>query len=404
MEFGMTTKRERQYSCLLGWWEEWGAIWNDKSLLLMLLFLPLLYSVTVYWLYRDESVVDCPVIVVDQDGTTRSSRLTWLMDATEEVRVVERTDSTEEAFTSLRRHQAAAVVLLPSGFENRLLRGEQARMKLWIDSANMLTYGTAYTGIRAAVSEFDNEITQQGFVGMGMPRRQAAGRVSPIEISERLLYHPTGSYGGFMAPAVFVVALQQAILLSYAVSYGNRREARGRGECGEPGGYRRMLGRYLAHLPFHLLSAATIVRMLEALYPFPSQNALGLYVLLGGLVAVTGLLAMVVSIPFTNGRTPMQVLVLVSTPLFLASGYTWPTDQMPKWVEWVARSVPSTPALSGLSLAGMKSSDLGALRGALETLALQGAVYVLLGLVVAAILSRRERRRVLVAASVPSAE
>jgi ABC-2 type transport system permease protein len=173
--------------------DEWRRIRQDKSILMMLLFLPLLYAVTVSWLYGQESVVDCPIIIVDQDSSIKSRRLTWLMDATEEVRVVDNMTSVEDAFTRLRRHEAAAVVFIPEGFELRLLHDEQAKIKLWIDSANMLTYGTAYTGIRSAVSVLDDERMGEAFVAKGMTRRQANRRVSPIEVSERLLYHPTGS-------------------------------------------------------------------------------------------------------------------------------------------------------------------------------------------------------------------
>ncbi|HOU92288.1 MAG TPA: ABC transporter permease [Polyangiaceae bacterium] len=384
-----------------GWREEWRQLWRERSLLIILVCLPVLYSATVYWLYRAESVVDCPVIVVDQDGGPQATRLTWLIDATEEARVLDRMSSIDDAFARLRRHEAAAVVLLPEGFGARLLRGEPARIKLWIDSANMLTYGTAYTGIRAAVSVLDDERTEAAYAGKGMPRRLAERRTTPIEISDRLLFHPTGSYGGFMAPGVFMVALQQAILLAYAMSAGNQRErAEREGDARRPT-YLRRLGRLGVHLPFHWVSAALVAWMIRSLFPFPTSHGLGLFVLLALFVVVTGLLAILVSLPFTNGRTPMQVLVLVSAPLFLASGYTWPLGEMPAWVAWIARSVPTTPVLAGLRSIGMKSSALASIQEPLTSLAVLGAVYLLAGL--AAVTTRRWLEDVRLAAA-PAAD
>lgn len=367
-----------------GVWAEMRAelqqIWSDKSLLVMLLFLPLLYALTVAYLYGSESVVDAPIVVVDEDGSRYSNRLTWMIDATEEVRVVERIGSVEEAFTWLRRHDASAVVMLPKGFERQLLAKEQAKIKLWIDSANMLTYGTAYAGIRSAIAELDNEIGRQAFIAKGNSRRQAEQRTSPIEISERLLFHPTGSYGGFMAPAVFIMALQQAILLAFAVSVGSRRERTGIAPLTQTNAYARLMARYLIHLPFHLLSSAIIASLITYWYRFPVAQSGLTFLLLAGFVIATGPLALLVSVCFRNGRTPLQVLMLVSTPLFLASGYTWPLELMPEPIQILARFVPSTPALSGLRTVVMTAGSTSALRNTLTQFALLFAFYAGVGI------------------------
>jgi ABC-2 type transport system permease protein len=371
---------------------EWQHLSSNRSLLALLLFLPLLYATTVAYLYRSESVVDAPVIVVDQDGTKASSRLTWLIDATEEARVVDRMQSVDEAFARMRQHETSAVVLLPQGFEKRLLSTEPATVKLWIDSANMLTYGTAYAGIRAAVSVLDNETTEKAFIARGSTRRQAERRTSPIELNERLLFHPTASYGAFMSPAVFVIALQQAILLGFALSVGTRRDNTGCRDADEPKAYSKLIGRFLVHLPFHLLSAAVLAWLVQYLYQFPAANAFGSFVLLAVLTLATGPLAILVSLPFTNGQTPMQVLMLISTPLFLASGYTWPLAQMPEAVQLVAKLVPSTPALSGLRVVAITSGNLSLIQESLTRLAIQGVFYVALGFVAVTCLGHWRRR------------
>ncbi len=394
----------RQKSALLsGIAAEWRHLFAEKSLLVVLLLLPLLYATTVAFLYQRESVVDSPVVVVDQDASRASSRLTWLIDATQEARVVDRMQSVDEAFVRMRRHETSAVVLIPEGFEKRLLSTQPAKMKLWIDSANMLTYGTVYTGIRAAVSELGNEQTQKAFMLRGATRRQAEQRTSPIDLTERLLFHPTASYGGFMAPAVFVVALQQAILLGLALSVGVRRERTGSVDADEPRAYLKLLGRYLVHLPFHLSSAAVLSWVIHDWYEFPAGSSFSTFVLLSVFAMVTGPLAILVSLPFTNGRTPMQVLMLVSTPLFLASGYTWPFGQMPEALQFVAKLVPSTPGLWGLRVAAMSSGKLEQMKESLTLLAMQGVGYLLAGMLVVTWLGwwRRKATKVSVSSVAP---
>jgi ABC-2 type transport system permease protein len=372
---------------------EWQQLVAVKTQLVVLLFLPLIYASTVAYLYRRESVVDAPVIVVDQDRSRVSNRLVWLIDATAEARVVERLQSVDEAFARMRRHETSALVFIPEGFEQRLTNAEPAKVKLWIDSANMLTYGTVYTGIRGAVSELDNEHGINAFIARGATRRQAERRASPIVLTERLLFHPTASYGAFMAPAVFVVALQQAILLGFALSVGSRREATGRADADEPNAYSRLLGRYFVHLPFHLASAAVLSWLIAYWYGFAAGSALATFILLSALAVAAGPLAILVSLPFTNGRTPLQVLMLVSTPLFLASGYTWPLEQLPPAVQFVAKLVPSTPGLWGLRIAAISSGKFVDLAPSLSLLAVQGAGYVLAGTLIVTVLKHARLTR-----------
>jgi ABC-2 type transport system permease protein len=383
--------RRWRSSLLSGASAEWRSLIENKSLLVVLAFLPLLYATTVAFLYQHESVVDAPVIVVDQDESQVSRRMTWLIDATEEVQVVDRMQSVDVAFARMRRHETSAVVLIPEGFEARLLSTQPAKMKLWIDSANLLTYSTAYTGIRAAITELDDEQARKAFMARGTTRRLAQQRTSPIELTERLLFLPTASYGAFLAPAVFVVALQQAILLGFALSVGMRREQTGRIDADEPKAYLKLLGRYVVHLPFHLSSAAVLSWLIHYWYQFPTGSAFGTFVLLSVFVIAAGPFAILVSLPFTNGRTPMQVLMMVSTPLFFASGYTWPIREMPDAVQFVAKLIPTTPGLWGLRVAAMSSQRLELLRESLTFLAIQGTGYVIVGAVVVTLLGwRRE--------------
>jgi ABC-2 type transport system permease protein len=73
-----------------------------------------------------------------------------------------------------------------------------------------------------------------------------------------------------------------------------------------------------------------------------------------------------------------QLLMFLSVPVFVASGFTWPADQLPTHVRAVAALFPATPALRGLRILSMKTADLGAIAPELAWLALQLVAWTLL--------------------------
>jgi ABC-2 type transport system permease protein len=48
---------------------------------------------------------------------------------------------------------------------------------------------------------------------------------------------------------------------------------------------------------------------------------------------------------FRQETTAMQILLPLSLPILMLSGFSWPTEKMPLWLQWLAWPLPSSHAI-----------------------------------------------------------
>jgi len=329
------------------------------GVLLVVIAIPIVYPVIVSWLYQSNQVVERPAVVVDDDASALSRELLIGLDATQELRVIERAGSVEQGWEALRNHRAEVLVYIPSNLSARIKRGEQAHVKVWVDSANMLTYGVAYPGVSSVVSAMNETISERWMRDKGMSREVALARVSPVARVERFLFHPTLAYGAFLVPGVLLLVVQQAVLIGLAYSAGVSKEQ------GEPEEAKRwpftwLEGKFLAQALLHVGGTAFIVFGVFRWFGWPVRDATSLFVLFASFVLMVAPAAILVASLVRDRYASFQLLMFASAPMFLMSGFSWPLEQMPPHVRAVAMMLPGTPALGALRVLSMKSGDLSA--------------------------------------------
>ena len=96
--------------------DEYRIILKDSGLAVVLLGAPLLYPVLYSSIYRNETVRDMPIAVVDASQSSRSRELTRLLDATPDLKVVYRLNNLEEAKDPFYRQKIHGVVHIPGDY------------------------------------------------------------------------------------------------------------------------------------------------------------------------------------------------------------------------------------------------------------------------------------------------
>ena len=336
--------------------QEWRTMFRHPTLLLVLVAIPVVYPLVVSWLYQANQAVERPTVVIDDDNSALSRELLEGLDASQELRVIERAGSVDEGWRALRERRAEVLVYVPSNLSTRVKRGEQAHVKVWVDSSNILTYGVAYPGVSIVVSSMNDELAAAWMRSKGVSREVARARVSPVARVERMAFHPTLAYGAFLVPGVLLLVMQQAVLIALAFSAGLSRE------LGEPAEAKRwpftwLEGKFLAHLASHLGATAFIVLCVFRWFGWPMRDAVSLLGLFAVFVLTVAPAAVLVSSLVKDRYASFQLLMFASAPMFLMSGFSWPIEQMPAHVRAVATLLPSTPALGALRVLAMKSGD-----------------------------------------------
>jgi ABC-2 type transport system permease protein len=356
-------------------------LWRKPAVLIVPLLLPLFYPLVISYLYQAALVRSRPALLVDRDNSALSRKLAMDLDATQGIDIIGRATSVEAAMAAIRRQQAELLLFVPRGFARQVKRGERAQLKLWINSGNMLTYSKSYAAVNAVISHFNAQIGAAYLVSQGLSTDRARRSVSPVRFQTHKLYHPTVSYGAFLVPGILLIVVQQIVLLALAYSIGLGRE-RGIVTPSSRLPFTNLEARALALVPLFALGAAFIIFIVFPLFGWPMTRPGTGFVL--SLCFVVALLPWAILFAhFARDRyVAFQLLMFLSVPLFMMSGYAWPLDQMPAYIQVIAALLPSTPALQAWRLVVFKGSGLAAISPYLWWLMAQFVGYLVLTVVI----------------------
>ena len=91
-------------------------------------------------------------------------------------------------------------------------------------------------------------------------------------------------------------------------------------------------------------------------------------------------LGMVVSQIFLRRESSMQLFLYLSIPILFLANFSWPTYLMPRWMAAISYILPSTFAVPAWLSIEQMGADLYDVAPKLYLLAVQGIVYLALGL------------------------
>ncbi len=361
--------------------DEFVFILRQKSLLFVLLAIPIVYPVIISSLYMQNTAVKRPAIIVDDDNSAYSRKLTYYLGAAQGIDVISRLSSVEEGFELMKSGRSELFVYIPQGFSRKLKKGDQSEIKLWINTSNMLVYSASYPGVVGAVSKLNETLGQKAFMQKGVQSKAAALKVFPINRDERLLYSPHIAYAAFMVPGIMIIVLQQLILLGMAFSVGWSRQL-GQFALDKRFPFLSMEGRFIAQSLFYLIGVVFMICVVFPFFGWPIKSKLTGIILFALFAITMSSPSILVAMFFKDKISAFQLLMFVSTPIYLASGYTWPFEDMPGYVRAFAAIFPATPAAQALRYLSDKSPDLQLVAPYLKWMAVQFAVYTLMAVIV----------------------
>ncbi|HOU54676.1 MAG TPA: ABC transporter permease [Myxococcota bacterium] len=337
--------------------DEWRFLaGRGRSTLIVLLGIPFFYPVVIAWLYAENQPVERPILVVDDDNSALSRRLVTDLEATHELRIVGRPATAEEGFHRILQGDAEAVVWIPPDLATDVKQGRQGHVKVWVNAGNMLTYSVAYAAISNVMQHLTEDLDVRYFVEKGIPRDAATNRVMPILRDDRILFRPDLSYGSYLVPGVMMVVLQQLILVALAFSCGMAREF----HLTWPGTEAATAwGKVFGQFPVYMLGAAFLALFLFPLCGWPDARPGALLVVMTAFLVAMVPVAVLVAGPARDRYYAFLMLMLLSSPIFMASGYAWPMNHLPTYIQVLTLAIPLRPALSAMQLVSVKGCSLG---------------------------------------------
>ena len=330
---------------LEGWRETWRRVLTDSGASLLLIGAPILYSLFYPLPYVREIVREVPIAVVDLDHSSLSRQLARYAEAHEALHIVDRLPSVAAAESAVKAGRLRGYLIVPAHFRADVLRGRDTVVAYGGDATYFLQFKQMLTGFAESIGTLNAGIKARQSLAAGQSRAQALAALSPVMLRAHPLGNTREGYASYLIPGVFLLILQQTLILGVGLLRGTAYEDRGRPRNPNRRGFAGMVTAlftlYAAHAAFFLGAVAWI-------YDLPTHGHLGrLALFLAPFLLASVLLAVALSGFCTRRESSIHLFLITSIPFLFLAGVNWPFEMMPASLQWLARLLPSTAGIQG---------------------------------------------------------
>lgn len=351
---------------------EFRLFWSNKVLKILFFGAPLLYGVLIGYIYSKGKVTDLPIIVVDEDRSTMSAKVLEMIQDNEVVHIASLQFDTHDINRLMIEKEAACVVLIPKGFEADVLTKRYPEITTIVNTANILTANYASGALQLVLGTMKVGVQLETLRKQGTPESLLMNQYEPFKTTFIKKNNRSTNYMYFLWPGVLATVLQQVLLLGLALSFASEFEN---------GTFKNLVKQSRSTLvlmavkilPYLFMSFAVWLMYWAFTWWFdiPFYENLGALTLVAGFfVVAVCFIGILVSILIPNQLKATEVLMVIATPSFMLSGFTWPLSQTPEWIQAIAQIIPLTHFLPAFRILIIENGSLELTYPYLQKLAL----------------------------------
>jgi ABC-2 type transport system permease protein len=286
-------------------------------------------------------VKDIPIAIVDADRSTASRDLVHRFEASANFKIVAMPGSTSEIDSYLDRGEAWMVLSIPADYGRRVAAGRPTTIQVVADGTDSNSTGVAMGYAQTLIGGYVQDLTAAASPGGGPDGLPVAGLVQP-EI--RVWFNPRLESRDFMIPGI--VALLLLVITTNLSAMAIVREK-------EIGTLEQLNVTPLARwelitgklLPYACIGIIDVVLVLiVAIYWFevPMRGSIPLLfgMCLIYLLSTLGLGLFVSTISQTQQQAMMTTIFFFLTPMMYLSGFIFPIENMPQWIQPLTYLIP----------------------------------------------------------------
>ncbi|OXA99857.1 ABC transporter permease [Flavobacterium oncorhynchi] len=331
---------------------EFQLFWKNKVLRILFIGAPILYGVLLGYVYGKGKVTDLPIIVVDQDRSELSSKAIQMFEDNEVLSIASILYDQNNLSKIAIEKEATCVVIIPKDFEKMTLTKKYPEITTIVNTSNVLTANYASTAIQICLGTLKAGVQIETLRKQGIPENLLMSQYEPFKTTFIKKYNRSTNYMYFLWPGVLATVLQQVLLLGLALSFASEFEN---------GTFKDLVKRCpsifkmlaVKIIPYLIMSFGVwLIYWLFTLWfrlPF-YENLLPLTFIAGIFVLSVSFIGILVSVVVPNQLKATEILMVIATPSFILSGFTWPLSQMPQAVQAIANVIPLTHFLKAFRI------------------------------------------------------
>jgi ABC-2 type transport system permease protein len=359
---------------------EFKMFWQNNILRMLFIGAPLLYGILLGYVYGKGKVTDLPIVVVDEDRSEMSAKAIQMFDDNEVLNIAVLLYDQNKLSQIAIDNEASCVVIIPKGFEKKVLTKKYPEIVTIVNTSNVLTANYASSALQVCLGTLKAGVQLETLRKQGTPENLLASQYEPFKTTFIKKYNRSTNYMYFLWPGVLATVLQQVLLLALALSFASEFENNTFKilvkECPS---ILKMIS--IKIIPYMIMSFGIwlVYWLFTKWFRIPFyDNLLPLTFVAGVFVLSVSFIGILVSILIPNQLKATEILMVIATPSFILSGFTWPLSQMPVWVQAISNVIPLTHFLKAFRILIIENGTLSQTYSSIWNMILIGIICAIL--------------------------
>jgi ABC-2 type transport system permease protein len=317
--------------------KEFIQIRRDVRTLALIIVMPIMQLFLLGYAATTD-VKNISLAVWDQDRSPQSRQLLDAFRAADYFRISYAVGSEDEYRTLIEKGMARAALIIPPDYDRRLSEGK-AQVAMILDGSDATVGSTALSAAKLIGQAYATNVLSQRTASAGL-------RLSPeppLEVRTQVWYNPDLVSAYFNIPGVIGMILSFITAMLTATAVVRERE---RGTIEQLivtpiRSWELILGKILPYVILAFVDVLEVLIIGHFWFKVPIRGDLGLIFVLSGLFVFSGLgIGLFASTIANTQQEAMLAVMMTLLPSVFLSGFFFPIDAMPQFLQWVSYAIP----------------------------------------------------------------
>ena len=354
--------------------KEFIQIRRDPRTLALVLGIPVMQLFLLGYAATND-VRNVPLVVFDQDRGSSARALLDAYRAADYFRITSEAESESEVRTSIEYGDARAGLIIPPDYSARLRSDGSAQVAFILDGSDPTSASTSLAAAQLIGQSHSTAILTERLERRG----QKMSVQQPVEVRTQVWYNPDLNSAYFMVPGLIGMILQTLTSILTASAVVRERE---RGTIEQLivtpiRSWELLVGKLLPYTILAMANTFEVIIIGALWFKVPVRGDLLLIAGMSGLFLISGLgIGLLASTIANTQQEAMLTVWMTLLPSIFLSGFFFPLEAMPQFLQWVSYFMPLRYYLVAIRSLLLKGVGIEALQAQIVALAIFGVVIM----------------------------
>jgi ABC-2 type transport system permease protein len=368
-------------------WKDLMELFRNRMGLILLILMPIFMMTMVGFIYPSETSlnnVDIALVNEDQGFGNYSLSSTFIMalnSINENASMIQFKDASNLADVRemIQTGDAEGGIIISSDFSSNIMNGQQGTITILTDESNPQMSAIIQTVLNQVFDQMSKALAQQNVQKLGVNPNATLAVVEPYNIQTTGAVEGNFSYFDFIAPGIMAMTVMMSVMTGLPAAISHEREL-GTLDGMMVAPINRLsviLGKTLAQMTRGILQGVLILVLAMVLFGVTVHGSVVLVfaLLLLGVFSFVGLGVVLTSFA-KDQETAVMMMTTIMFPMMFLSGVFFPIEQMPWFMQGIAKFLPLTYVADSLRKVMVLGASIPEITSELSILIVFGLVMI----------------------------